>query len=146
MPSAQSAAISEYYRRSNAIAAQDPPLPLPELRDRDEHWGDLTAEPGNGRYGAWRREGGEFVIEVGASSRDIRLRTSIELPDDPGLAALVPDEELLDLDSSRFTQGYRLEEFDFAASPKLPAAQIRDLAALRMAPRRRVDRPIWASR
>lgn len=50
MPSAQSAAISEYYRQSNASAAQDPPLPLPELRDRDEHWGDLTAEPGGVDY------------------------------------------------------------------------------------------------
>jgi acetyl esterase/lipase len=50
MPSAQSAAISEYYRQSNAIAVQDPPLPLPELRDRDEHWGDLTAEPGGVDY------------------------------------------------------------------------------------------------
>jgi epsilon-lactone hydrolase len=50
MPSPQSAAISEYYRQSNAVAALDPPLPLPELRDRDEHWGDLTAEPGGIDY------------------------------------------------------------------------------------------------
>lgn len=32
---------------------------------------------------------------------------------------------------ARFDQTTTLEEFDFAASPKLPAAQIRDLAALR---------------
>ncbi|MBN1173013.1 MAG: IS21-like element helper ATPase IstB [Micromonosporaceae bacterium] len=32
---------------------------------------------------------------------------------------------------ARFEQTTTLEEFDFAASPKLPAAQIRDLAALR---------------
>jgi DNA replication protein DnaC len=32
---------------------------------------------------------------------------------------------------ARFEQQATLEEFDFAASPKLPAAQIRDLAALR---------------
>jgi DNA replication protein DnaC len=32
---------------------------------------------------------------------------------------------------ARFEQQATLEEFDFTASPKLPAAQIRDLAALR---------------
>jgi DNA replication protein DnaC len=32
---------------------------------------------------------------------------------------------------ARFEQASTLEEFDFVASPKLPAAQIRDLAALR---------------
>ena len=32
---------------------------------------------------------------------------------------------------ARFEQQATLETFDFAASPKLPAAQIRDLAALR---------------
>src|SRR5258705_8144243 len=32
---------------------------------------------------------------------------------------------------ARFDQPSTLEEFDFAASPKLPAAAIRDLAALR---------------
>ena len=32
---------------------------------------------------------------------------------------------------ARFEQQTTLEEFDFTASPKLPAAQIRDLAALR---------------
>src|SRR5690348_8404340 len=32
---------------------------------------------------------------------------------------------------AKFEQQVTLEEFDFSASPKLPAAQIRDLAALR---------------
>jgi beta-glucosidase len=59
-----------------------------ELDDRDFAYWDVAAS-------AWRLEGGEFVIEVGASSRDIRLRTSIELPDDPKLPPLVPDEDLL---------------------------------------------------
>jgi beta-glucosidase len=68
-----------------------------ELGARDFAYWDIVAA-------AWRLEGGEFVIEVGASSRDIRLRTSIELPDDPGLPPLVPDS---DLDPSRFTRGYR---------------------------------------
>ncbi|MFI6449729.1 ATP-binding protein [Kitasatospora sp. NPDC050543] len=35
------------------------------------------------------------------------------------------------LQKAKFEQQVTLEEFDFAASPKLPAAQIRDLAALR---------------
>lgn len=35
------------------------------------------------------------------------------------------------LAKAKFEQQATLEEFDFAASPKLPAAQIRDLAALR---------------
>jgi hypothetical protein len=38
MPSTQSQLLAEHYRRSNAIAAMDPPLTLPELRDIDEHW------------------------------------------------------------------------------------------------------------
>jgi beta-glucosidase len=74
-----------------------------ELSSRDFAYWDVAT----GDRGAWRREGGEFVIEVGASSRDIRLRARIELPDDPSLPPLVPDEELLSLDGSRFTQGYR---------------------------------------
>ncbi|MFD0522281.1 fibronectin type III-like domain-contianing protein [Paractinoplanes durhamensis] len=77
------------------------------LDDRDFAYWDVAAGRGDGKFGAWRREGGEFVIEVGASSRDIRLRTSIDLPDDPKLAPLVPDEDLLKLGASRFTQGYR---------------------------------------
>ena len=77
------------------------------LTNRDFAYWDVAADRGDGRFGAWRREGGAFEIEVGASSRDIRLRASVELPDDPDVAPLVPDADLLGLASSRFTQGYR---------------------------------------
>jgi beta-glucosidase len=73
------------------------------LDSRDFAYWDVAA----GQRGAWRLEGGEFVIEVGASSRDIRLRASIELPDDPAIGPLVPDEQLLELAASRFTEGHR---------------------------------------
>ncbi len=42
--------LTEHYRRSNAVAALDPPLSLAQLRDLDEHWGDVTAEPGGVNY------------------------------------------------------------------------------------------------
>jgi beta-glucosidase len=71
-----------------------------ELTKRDFSYWDVVP-------GAWRLEGGEFVIEVGASSRDIRLRTTITLPDDPDVPPLVPDENLLELDASRFSDGHR---------------------------------------
>jgi epsilon-lactone hydrolase len=48
--SKQSQALSEHYRRSNAVAAMNPPLSLAEMRDLDEHWGDLTTEPGGVNY------------------------------------------------------------------------------------------------
>jgi beta-glucosidase len=70
-----------------------------DLVSRDFAYWDIAA-------GAWRREGGEFVIELGASSRDIRLRTTIDLPGDPAVAPLVPDEDLLELAASRFTEGH----------------------------------------
>lgn len=50
MASEQSRALSEHYRRSNAVAAMNPPLSLAEMRDLDEHWGDVTAEPGGVNY------------------------------------------------------------------------------------------------
>jgi monoterpene epsilon-lactone hydrolase len=50
MGSVQSEVLVEHYRRSNALAAMDPPLTLAEMRDRDEHWGDVTAEPGGVDY------------------------------------------------------------------------------------------------
>lgn len=50
MPTKQSEPLWEYYREGNRLAALDPPLPLAESRDRDEHWGDLTAEPGGVDY------------------------------------------------------------------------------------------------
>lgn len=78
-----------------------------DLVGRDFAYWDVAADRGDGRLGLWRREGGEFVLEVGASSRDIRLRATIELPDDPAVPPLVPDAELLDVVSSRFTVGYR---------------------------------------
>jgi monoterpene epsilon-lactone hydrolase len=48
--SEQSYALSEHYRRSNAVAAMNPPLSLAEMRDLDEHWGDVAAEPGGVNY------------------------------------------------------------------------------------------------
>jgi epsilon-lactone hydrolase len=50
MASTQSRELTEHYRRSNAAAAMNPPLSLAEMRDLDEHWGDLTAEPGGVDY------------------------------------------------------------------------------------------------
>ncbi|WP_323099543.1 beta-glucosidase [Intrasporangium sp. YIM S08009] len=78
-----------------------------DLVSRDFAWWDTEVERADGRAGAWRRESGAFVVEVGASSRDVRLRTSLELPDDPDLPALVPDAALGDARTSRFTDGYR---------------------------------------
>ncbi|WP_433364095.1 beta-glucosidase family protein [Actinoplanes sp. CA-142083] len=74
-----------------------------DLTPRDFAYWDIAAGP----HGAWRLEGGEFVIEIGASSRDIRLQTTITLPDDPTLPPIIPDEKLLELGGSRFTQGHR---------------------------------------
>ncbi|HEY8719223.1 fibronectin type III-like domain-contianing protein [Pengzhenrongella sp.] len=61
-----------------------------ELSNRDFAYYDVVA-------GAWRRQGGEFRIEVGASSRDLRLEATVELPDDDRIPALVPDDELADI-------------------------------------------------
>lgn len=58
-----------------------------ELAGRDFAYVDATS-------GAWRREGGTFVVEVGVSSRDLVARAEIELPDDPGLPPVVRDEDL----------------------------------------------------
>lgn len=55
----------------------------------------------------WRREGGEFVIEIAASSRDIRLAATISLPDDESIPALVPDDQLLELAATRFNEGHK---------------------------------------
>ncbi|MGV1005905.1 MAG: glycoside hydrolase family 3 C-terminal domain-containing protein, partial [Candidatus Nanopelagicales bacterium] len=65
-----------------------------ELGNRDFAYWDVGAVRPDGRAGGWRREGGLFVIEVAASSRDIRLAQSCSLPDDPLLSPLTPDEEL----------------------------------------------------
>ena len=77
-----------------------------ELESRDFAYWDAAAVRPDGRDGLWRREGGEFRIEVGASSQDIRLAASIDLPDDPTITPLVPDAELIDIAASRFVQGH----------------------------------------
>ncbi len=76
------------------------------LESRDFSYWDVAVPREDGRRGAWRREGGVFVIEVGASSRDIRLRGEITLPDDPDAEPLVPDDALAIAPLSRFTAGY----------------------------------------
>ncbi|WP_433675908.1 glycoside hydrolase family 3 C-terminal domain-containing protein [Microbacterium gorillae] len=76
------------------------------LRNRDFAYWDSVAERADGKRGLWRREGGEFRIEVAASSRDIRLSATIQLPDDPTIPPLVRDAELRDTVASRFVQGH----------------------------------------
>ncbi|WP_127476112.1 glycoside hydrolase family 3 C-terminal domain-containing protein [Microbacterium sulfonylureivorans] len=76
------------------------------LENRDFAYWDSAAERPDGRQGVWRREGGSFRIDVGASSRDIRLSAPIDLPDDPSLPALIPDAALMGENTSRFVQGH----------------------------------------
>ncbi|MFB2596388.1 beta-glucosidase [Herbiconiux sp. P17] len=76
------------------------------LDNRDFAYWDSAASRADGRLGLWRREGGDFEIEIGASSRDIRLARTIELPDDPSIPALVPDAALLESVASRFVEGH----------------------------------------
>lgn len=76
------------------------------LESRDFSYWDSAAERRDGRRGVWRREGGSFGIEVGASSRDIRLSTSIDLPDDSTIPALIPDAALMGEKTSRFVEGH----------------------------------------
>ncbi|GAA2158989.1 beta-glucosidase family protein [Pedococcus bigeumensis] len=78
-----------------------------ELTSRDFAYWDSVVTRRDGKSGAWRREGGEFHVEVGASSRDIRLSATLHLPDDPHLPTFVPDSELPAGDGSRFTQGHQ---------------------------------------
>ncbi|WP_223690183.1 beta-glucosidase family protein [Leifsonia poae] len=77
-----------------------------ELDNRDFAYWDSAAERPDGRTGLWRREGGEFRVEIGASSQDIRLAATIELPDDVSIPPLVPDAELSPVADSRFVQGH----------------------------------------
>ncbi|MFJ4163932.1 beta-glucosidase [Microbacterium sp. NPDC089698] len=77
-----------------------------ELENRDFAYWDSAAERLDGKTGLWRREGGEFRIDIGASSRDIRLSSSLVLPDDPTIPPLIPDSDLLDIAVSRFVQGH----------------------------------------
>ncbi|MBW9110416.1 glycoside hydrolase family 3 C-terminal domain-containing protein [Microbacterium trichothecenolyticum] len=76
------------------------------LESRDFAYWDAAAARGDGRLGLWRREGGDFRIEVGASSRDIRVSDTIQLPDDPTIPALIRDADLQGSSSSRFVQGH----------------------------------------
>ncbi|MCL2514750.1 MAG: glycoside hydrolase family 3 C-terminal domain-containing protein [Microbacteriaceae bacterium] len=78
-----------------------------ELQSRDFAYWDGAARRGDGRTGVWRREGGEFRIEIGASSRDIRLAATLQLPDDPDAPPLIPDAKLLESVGSRFVDGHR---------------------------------------
>lgn len=50
MSSSQSQPLNDHYRRGNALASRNPPASLAEARDQDEHWGDVTAEPGGVDY------------------------------------------------------------------------------------------------
>ena len=76
------------------------------LENRDFAYWDALADGGEGRPGLWRREGGEFRIEIGASSRDIRLNQAITLPGDPTIPPLIPDAESQLSATSRFVQGH----------------------------------------
>ena len=57
------------------------------LDDRAFSWFDVRSRQ-------WRRTAGEFLIHVGASSRDIRLTTSIHLPGDLRVPPVLTGEEL----------------------------------------------------
>ena len=62
------------------VPGEDTTLEL-TLDDRDlAHWST--------RHGRWLVEGGEFVVEVGASSRDIRLRATLHVDATPPRAPL----------------------------------------------------------
>ncbi|MEN2742285.1 glycoside hydrolase family 3 C-terminal domain-containing protein [Microbacterium sp. X-17] len=82
-----------------------------DLESRDfAYWDSASTRP-DGRTGLWRREGGAFTIEVGASSRDIRLTATIELPDDATIPPLVRDSDLRGAEeggapTSRFVAGH----------------------------------------
>ena len=57
------------------------------LTSRDFAFFDIGA-------GTWRREAGEYVIEAGASSVDIRSRATVRLAADPAVPPLIDDETL----------------------------------------------------
>lgn len=78
------------------------------LENRDFAYWDVLTERTDGRTGLWRREGGEFRIEIGASSRDIRLENVIDLPDDPTIPPLIPGASAHGPNPSRFVQGHSL--------------------------------------
>ncbi|GAB2711282.1 glycoside hydrolase family 3 C-terminal domain-containing protein [Arthrobacter bambusae] len=76
------------------------------LENRDFAYWDALADRGEGRPGLWRREGGEFRVEIGASSRDIRLNQAITLPDELTIPPLIPDAKAQLSATSRFVQGH----------------------------------------
>ncbi|KQR50743.1 beta-glucosidase [Leifsonia sp. Leaf336] len=77
-----------------------------ELESRDFAYWDSAATRADGRVGLWRREGGTFTIDVGASSRDLRLSATIDLPNDPTIPPLVRDADLRGAAASRFVDGH----------------------------------------
>ncbi|MFE4468715.1 beta-glucosidase [Leifsonia sp. NPDC056824] len=82
-----------------------------DLESRDFGYWDTASTRPDGRSGLWRQEGGAFTIEVGASSRDIRLTAAIDLPDDPSIPPLVRDSDLRGAEeggapTSRFVSGH----------------------------------------
>jgi acetyl esterase/lipase len=50
MPSPQSAALKSLYASWTTAFAENPEMPLEELRGMFDHWGDVTAEPGGVDY------------------------------------------------------------------------------------------------
>lgn len=50
MASKQSAVVGDWWVAQAEAARANPDEPISELRDRNEHWGDMTAEPGGVDY------------------------------------------------------------------------------------------------
>ena len=50
MASKQSAVVKDWWTAQAEAAQANPDEPISELRDRNEHWGDMTAEPGGVDY------------------------------------------------------------------------------------------------
>jgi acetyl esterase/lipase len=50
MASKQSAVVRDWWIAQAEAARANPDEPISELRDRNEHWGDMTAEPGGVDY------------------------------------------------------------------------------------------------
>lgn len=50
MASKQSAVVKDWWIAQAEAAQANPDEPISELRDRNEHWGDMTAEPGGVDY------------------------------------------------------------------------------------------------
>jgi epsilon-lactone hydrolase len=50
MPSKETEELGSLYRSWVAAFSANPNMPLDERRDKIEHWGDVTAEPGGVDY------------------------------------------------------------------------------------------------